>query len=124
MECIICIEDIDPVVKYKDKPGGEWRNSPYCSDCMEHFVSNQWFTYVSTIETETCEKTLRRMIQKGPPTHIREPVGLPCENDRGEVIEYRVGDQIKSSRLRGVYEGQEMTKYKTKLQTILIGLEN
>ncbi len=123
MECISCLDSISHQVTYRDQPEGDWKPSPYCEECMEWFVQNQWESYVTTIETETCEKTLKRMIQAGPPTHIREPVGLPCLDPRRGVLMYKVGDEVKSSELVGVYEGEEMDRYLEKLETIRVGLE-
>lgn len=125
-ECITCLDEYESV-EYKEKDG-EWLNSPYCERCINYFIENQWDNYVNTIKTETCKKTIRRMIDSGPPIYVKEPVGMPCENSQG-VYEFNFGQdvvndqRVVSGKLKGVYEGDEMVNYKNFLMNYLETLE-
>lgn len=118
MECVSCLEDIDDV-KYRDGPNSDWQPSPYCINCLNHMLSTQWDRYVNTIKTETCKKTLRNMIKLGPPTNLRDPISLPCNNDNGEVYQIYHNNIIINAKLNGSYEGSEMERYKKELSEYL-----
>jgi hypothetical protein len=116
MECIACLTDFEGV-KYRQRDG-EWLDSPYCEDCINWFITSQWDSYVNTIKTETCKKTVKNLILAGPPLYVREPIGLPC-GDQG-VYEFKIGDNIISGRLENVYENEEMDTYKRFLSEYLL----
>jgi hypothetical protein len=115
MQCLCCFEDIEILVLYRDKKEGEWKKSPYCKECINYFIQNQWKDYVEKIKNETCKVSLERLIHLGPPFHIREP-GLPCENERNEVYELLINGVITSSKLEGTLSGKELEDYLNELK--------
>ena len=118
-ECISCCDDIEVSLFYKDTEDSEWKPCPYCEGCINWFKQNQWNTYVNTIKTETCKKTLKRMIELGPPTRIREPTGLPSDDPSGQIWKLKIGDEIIPANLEGSYEGERMEEYKKELKLYL-----
>jgi len=122
-ECVSCLDDIEIPNYYRDGPERDWKPCPYCEICIDWFVQNQWDTYVNTIKNETCKKTVKRLIKKGPPTHVSDPQSLPCDNPRESVWEFKIGSDIKSAELVGCLKGTEMEKYKAELNLYLKQIE-
>ena len=111
MECISCFEEINDLVYYRDKEEGEWKNSPYCFICIDYLLKNQWKNYTEEVKNETCKRTLIRLIKIGPPIYLREPVGLPCENENNEVYELKINDKIISAKLEYILDEKNFKKY-------------
>ena len=114
MDCACCFEDIDIKIKYRDRPEGEWKECPYCKECILYMKEHQFLDYVKQVEQETCEKSLKRLIEMGPPLKVREPVLLPCENKTDEVYEF----DCFSSNLEHVYPHKKLSEYIEKLKEI------
>lgn len=108
MNCVSCFEIIQDNVLYREKKG-EWKQSGYCTDCLNYFIENQWKNYEESVKNETCKKSLERLIKLGPPFYIREPISLPCEN--GEVFEISINGEIKSAKLLNTLEGKKLEEY-------------
>lgn len=115
MECSCCFSDIETIVKYRDKADSDWKNCIYCKECIEYMLETQFLDYVEKIKTETCKVALERLIKLGPPLKFRDPK-VPCDNETGEVYEFN----MFSSKLKNVYEKEQMEKYKDYLQQFII----
>jgi hypothetical protein len=108
MECISCFENITGEILYREK-GGEWKKSSYCFECLNYFIEKQWKNYEESVKNETCKKSLKNLLNLGPPFYIREHIGLPCEN--GDVYEISINGEIKSAKLKNIFEGKELEEY-------------
>ena len=120
MECIICLSDYT-LIKYREKDG-EWLESPYCETCINHFIETQWDNYVKTVKSETCKKSLKRMIDAGVPLYVKESVGMPVNNSEG-IYEFMFGNKVISGKLKGVYEGDELIEFEKFLSDYLQSLD-
>ena len=122
MECNICFDETNEKIFYQDNKDSEWKECPYCLECINEMKQKQWNIYVNSIKTETCKATLTRLIKLGPPTKIRDTY-LPCDNETGEVHQFKVGNEIMDSKIIGYYIGEEMTNYKKFLSKYLSELD-
>ena len=123
-ECLSCYDEIVMELLYRDVENGNWKSCPYCENCINWYIQNQWDEYVNVIKSETCKKTLQRLLKLGPPTRIREPSGLPTSDPSGQIWDLKSGNRTISAKLDGVYVGEKMEKYKIELKEYLMVLNN
>ncbi len=119
MDCSSCLNEIENKIFYRDRKDGNWKSSPYCLDCINYFIKNSWKDYDERVRQETCKKSLERLISLGPPINIREPKGLPCDNERGEVYELLIDENIISSKVENALEGKDLENYKDFLNKLI-----
>lgn len=103
MECKCCFNDIETneVVYYCDSDKQEWIVSKYCYNCLNYMLNNDWLTFVDKINNTDCLAELRKMVKIGPPINIRDPVGLPCNNQSGEVYMFKYNNKLMDAKLNG-----------------------
>lgn len=123
-ECVSCLDPISDRIEYQDVENGEWKSCNYCKDCIEIMKQTQFLSYVNQVKSETCKKSLRRLLVLGPPVKIREPVVLPSNNSRSEVYQFRLNNQIFSSDLENVYTGDKMVEYLKFIENYLLELND
>lgn len=90
MDCKLCFDDLDDVqVRYKldDK----WFDLPYCKECILELKANQWSEYVKALKTTDCKKTLKLLIEYGPPHNYRDLI--VTENKEIDMLYYDDAEQ-------------------------------
>lgn len=122
-ECISCLDSIQETNYYRTSDDSEWIITPYCTECISWMIENQWDDYVETIKKETCKKTLRRMLEKGPPLYVKEPITMPCDNHDG-IYQFKLDGEIVSGELKDHYVGDQLEKYRKELLEYLQSLDN
>jgi len=111
MNCVGCLNDIVDNIFYRDKEFSPWLKSNYCSECLNYMIQNQLKHFVEKIKTENCKKSLERLIQMGPPNNIREPLGLPCENEKNEVYDLLINGEISSAKVINTLKEEELEEF-------------
>lgn len=111
-DCASCMDSIDQTtyVLYKDNASSNWKLCGYCSTCVQTLLDTKWDDFVRSYETIDCLATLKRLTKNGPPINLREPKGIPCENDNDEVFSFYYCDKEQSAKLKNSYEGAEREK--------------
>lgn len=111
--CQCCYDELnkDNSAKYTDKKGGDKMDSIFCRECIEIVLDTQWNTYVNLIKKADCAAALKRAIDIGPPTNLRDPKAFPCDNKSKEVYTFYYGKRKKSAKLKGSLEGEERMKW-------------
>lgn len=122
MECVSCFDEITYMLEYRDKENSGWKVCKYCKDCIQIMKETQFLNYVNQIKVETCKKSLKRLLELGPPTKVREILTLPCENEKQEVWEFRLNEEVFSSKLENVYQDEQMVEYIEYLKNYLNSL--
>lgn len=112
-ECKCCLSEIDIInyVLYKDSSESKWLSCFYCCDCIQELLKTSWERYVKLIEKADCAAALKRLINIGPPINIRDPDGIPCDNESKEVYIFYFNDSEQSAKLVGSYVGEDRTKW-------------
>jgi hypothetical protein len=126
--CLICINNIEPndYVWYtieeiinESNYQQKWTRFPYCIDCVNYLKSSLWDKYVMDLKKSDCEKSLRHIIESGPPGRVRD--AFIASNQ--EIYAFKVNDQIISSDLDGAPSVEKLLELKQKLVDVLIILD-
>ena len=120
--CLIffCDIEIDEVVFYTtDIDRNNWIKCPYCIDCITHLKNSLWDEYINGLRTADCMKTLKHLIEMGPPKYVKDTqIANNCD-----LIAFKVGDEIISSELIGVVSDDCLIELKEKLNEVFIVLD-
>lgn len=54
----------------------DWRWSQFCSSCTKELIESQFDTFYKNLQSD-CAKTIRSLLQKGPPRFVDDPHGFP-----------------------------------------------
>ena len=95
-ECPICFESLSdvPLCWYQWEGSQEWALSNYCWICTEAILDNEFDQYIDTIHSNRCKKTLREMIERGPPIWL-EHEGFPTPNgERLTKLKHSDGTEV------------------------------
>lgn len=83
LECLCLFEDIDAsnYVEYRAFPSGVWRPAKFCESVVEQFLDTQFEKYMDDVEkaSKDCAAAVRRLVVKGPPTHLSDPIALALD---------------------------------------------
>lgn len=122
--CLSCYGDFSEVesFEYNDSPNSEWRKAPYCIECFNHIKSTQFKKYKKSVDTADCVAALRRCVQEGPPVNVRDK-GFKCNNENGEVYQYKYNGNIHSAKLEDSIEGEERQKWWDDMKSALAQME-
>eukprot|EP00918_Siedleckia_nematoides_P039289 GHVU01085455.1.p2 GENE.GHVU01085455.1~~GHVU01085455.1.p2 ORF type:complete len:148 (+),score=11.68 GHVU01085455.1:344-787(+) len=82
--CQICFEDFSEAnyAKYTTANNDKtWHGSLFCSDCIKRLIETQFGVYCKEIQQTDCMKTLRSLLERGPPINVRDKYGFPEAGD-------------------------------------------
>ena len=117
--CSLCFDDIssETFVKYQQeqKQNQEWKPFAYCKECLGLLMESQWNTYIDGLRKADCEATLKKLIERGPPTHFRDP---RIENG-SYLVSFMCNSDIISGKLQGPLDEEKMNSFNDKLKEIL-----
>ncbi|KAK1442273.1 hypothetical protein BgAZ_403030 [Babesia gibsoni] len=108
--CLVCYEDLirDIAVAYQAKEQGGWAVSKFCIDCIKQLLSSQFHRYIKSLETTTCAREQRALLDRGPPVNISDRIGFPLADTDEVYMLYELGsNKLLSPRLDGSVTGEE-----------------
>jgi len=118
--CLICFNSVESTecVWYTiDKES--WDKFPYCIECINYLKLSLWNEYVKGLKMADCEKTLRNLINIGPPRHVRDSL---ISSNR-EILEFKLNEQIISSELANAPTVEQLLLLKQRLNDVIIILD-
>lgn len=139
-DCLACICPIEPELysEFRYHQDQEWIPSRYCWDCIQYLLKTKWQDYCNGIAKADCATALDRLIENGPPTNLRDPVGFydpePSRHEEIqpgmfrnkdtslEVFEFRYCQNVLSAKLDGSLTGQSRLDWWDELKEIRRGL--
>lgn len=125
IDCAICYDTVldDDKVHYNDSPNAPFKESPVCISCVKNLINEQWDQYYKMVTTDTCKKTVRSLIIKGPPQNVSDTNLFDCDNPRKEVHEFKYQNETFPANLHNAFTGEEREKWIKHLDTILQTLD-
>lgn len=114
MDCKLCFDELD-VGQVRYKMGDEWFDMPYCKLCILELKANQWPEYVKALKTTDCKKTLKLLIEYGPPHNYRDLV--VTENKEIDMLYY--DDAEQSAKLDNSLDKDSIELLKKELLLVL-----
>lgn len=132
------------VVEYQIYPSMEWKPALMEQSVIEELLQTQFYTYLDRVKQTDCQAELRRLLQKGPPIYISDPIGLPIpeeenvestntetttttkiENDHPTnsyvcKLWYSSDNKVHSAKLHGAVEGIERQQLWDELKQFII----
>eukprot|EP00042_Codosiga_hollandica_P020969 m.70479 g.70479 ORF g.70479 m.70479 type:complete len:149 (-) comp50141_c0_seq1:124-570(-) len=111
--CMCCYDDLEAgnYVEYNTSDASPWLPSKYCSVCLQMLMDSKFESYVSAVAKSTCEAELRRLMLKGPPVWIDDPIGLPVgEGEHVHSLWFSEDNSIRSAKVKGALEGDARQK--------------
>mmetsp|Transcript_29043 Transcript_29043/g.67935 ORF Transcript_29043/g.67935 Transcript_29043/m.67935 type:complete len:147 (+) Transcript_29043:197-637(+) len=125
MECMCTLEDIDEesYCEYQTMPSGKWHPSMFASSVVEEMLNSQFQKYLDDVEkaASDCAAAVRRLVVKGPPTHIFDAHGLPLPEGETHIekVWFMKGDEERPALLKGALQGAEReTLWDSQKQTL------
>lgn len=115
--CALCFDDITPetFVTYQQDTNQEWKPFAYCKECLLLLMESQWNTYIDGLKKADCEATLKKLIERGPPDHFRDP---RIENGLSLSL-FMCDSNIISGKLQKPLDEEKMNSFDDKLKEIL-----
>jgi hypothetical protein len=109
LDCSICFNEISKGVEYRKNTSNEWFETSVCLDCVMHLKKTQYNDYINQIQTTDCKRTLKRLLDMGPPVWIYDVnIFKDVDYEKNEnIIEFKYNDECRSARLDGSVEGDE-----------------
>eukprot|EP00918_Siedleckia_nematoides_P039286 GHVU01085452.1.p1 GENE.GHVU01085452.1~~GHVU01085452.1.p1 ORF type:complete len:154 (+),score=24.19 GHVU01085452.1:344-805(+) len=118
--CQICFEDFSEAnyAKYTTANNDKtWHGSLFCSDCIKRLIETQFGVYCKEIQQTDCMKTLRSLLERGPPINVRdkygfpeagdEEVGLLCFSSDKAVHPAKLKDSVTGPERMALWESQK-----------------
>ena len=112
-ECTACFGQIDSsnYVLYKDDIFKDWITCGYCLECVEYMLQHSWESFVDQVIKADCLAALTKLLARPPPTNFRDGVGVPCNNETGEVVKFYFNGAEQSAKLEGALVGDERDQW-------------
>jgi hypothetical protein len=97
-ECKSCLEELtsDKKVFYRSCISDKFIEFDYCIGCLNEMMCVQWDNYIDGLKTADCMRSLRILIEMGPPINFRDNM----INDGKEIYEFYFDGKIQSARLK------------------------
>eukprot|EP01054_Gregarina_sp_Poly1_P010681 Gregarina_sp_Poly_1__10680@NODE_807_length_6221_cov_56_782580_g588_i0_p4_GENE_NODE_807_length_6221_cov_56_782580_g588_i0NODE_807_length_6221_cov_56_782580_g588_i0_p4_ORF_typecomplete_len130_score22_50Destabilase/PF05497_12/0_032zfRING_2/PF13639_6/0_35_NODE_807_length_6221_cov_56_782580_g588_i057966185 len=113
MSCKICWEDLDDDLKVQFTTDLEvtantnWKDCLFCHDCVQLLIQTQFDKFMHDAVNVDCERTMRRLMERGPPIWVHDDNGFPDTNNMEVPWLKRMQTQeIFSGKLKGAKEGE------------------
>lgn len=103
LECAAYLIEIsdDDYCEYQTSDG-LWHPSPYCSDVIRVLLHNGFKDYLKAIDESTCKAHIRRLMEEGPPTYLRDRSFHTGDNNK---VILKVWFKSTDEEIDAIYEG-------------------
>ncbi len=115
--CAVCYDDIvlETEVLYQLNIDDQWKPFQYCKECVLFLLNSQWDVYISGLRKADCEASLKKLIERGPPSRFRDA----RIEDGNELHQFKCNSDIISSALPNCMDDEKMVLLNTKLKELL-----
>mmetsp|Transcript_35074 Transcript_35074/g.68750 ORF Transcript_35074/g.68750 Transcript_35074/m.68750 type:complete len:147 (+) Transcript_35074:171-611(+) len=130
MECLVTMDDIteDSYCEYQTMPSGKWHPCMFTSSVVEELLKTQFKRYLDDVEKAAadCAAAVRRLVIKGPPTHISDPHGLPLPEGETHVekVWFMKEGEERPAALEGALQGAEREELWNSQKQTLAAMES
>ena len=109
IDCTLCYNEIEHIVMYKKNTFDKWYETTVCMDCILHLKATQYGDYLNNVQTTDCKRTLKRLLDMGPPIWVSDEhifKNVNCEQNE-HVIQFKCNGEVTPAKLDGSVDGIE-----------------
>lgn len=117
-DCLSCFDELtaDNAVEFtfenstpQMETRNNWSTAKFCFECIQTLIQTQFKKFMKDCVDVDCERTMRALMERGPPIFISDPYAFP--NSDGREIQWlrRYDDPQHAfeGKLEGAVTGQE-----------------
>ena len=130
-ECAATFEDITEeegnYVEFQSAPSGTWHPAKFSKATLLHLQATLFDKYMKDVEkaSKDCAAAVRRLVSKGPPLYVSDPVALKLPEGDTHVAKLWFMDEDRevSAKLVGAPEGAEREALWNAQKEVLAAME-